>query len=552
MTTFTCNECGNKQTGFPGMPPASCNRCKKRGKIWTEDSAAKPTTGVATGGNVPVPTAPKVLQTPVSSVPPPVKPPVIGGMPVPTNPGTTLPNPKAPTTNAPKVPTSPAITPPKVPATPISNPPKVPTQAPIPKPTSPVATSQPAALPIPQQPPVVQATPVVEPKPVVQAPKAVSVPKLAPASKKPRSERLIWELELPPNEQKLPQRTCPAVDHDGRMYFSCGRSLRAYDLQNSKLNSAWEFPTGGRIMSSPVVGPDGVIRVHSDDGKLYSVKKDGNSATAPAETGRPLGWSTPKVDSRLNVWVSHYHGGLWRIAPGSDVATPFLKSMHKLDCSGAIFGDTLYVGSENACVVALDLTSERGVNRWGSADNLGRANWFINSAIAIGQGPVIIATSCRNEVIAFRQDGNPIWNTQLEGLIIGSPVVGGEGEIYLGICVEDGRSSNHGEFLRIDGASGKIRWKFRTSSPLESTAVIGDDGLIYFGDNGGAIYAIDREGRQKWQDEIGVGVRSPGTILAGGLLVFGTDNGSFVGLKTESRGLAPGGWPKFLGNPQNS
>ena len=34
----------------------------------------------------------------------------------------------------------------------------------------------------------------------------------------------------------------------------------------------WEFETGGRVLSSPAIGPDGTVYVGSDDNKLYAIK----------------------------------------------------------------------------------------------------------------------------------------------------------------------------------------------------------------------------------------------------------------------------------------
>ena len=81
---------------------------------------------------------------------------------------------------------------------------------------------------------------------------------------------------------------------------------------------------------------------------------------------------------------------------------------------------------------------------------------------------------------------------------------------------------------------------------MESTPVIGDDGVIYFGDNEGVIHAVDLRGQAKWTAKVGSPVRSAGTILAPQRVAFGLDDETLVVLKCSSKGLA-GGWPKIGG-----
>jgi len=78
--------------------------------------------------------------------------------------------------------------------------------------------------------------------------------------------------------------------------------------------------------------------------------------------------------------------------------------------------------------------------------------------------------------------------------------------------------------------------------------VIGDDGLVYFGDNAGVVHAVDAEGKAQWTDEVGSPVRSAGNLVAPGQLTFGLDNDLLVVLKCSSQAVAEGGWPRLLGH----
>ena len=99
--------------------------------------------------------------------------------------------------------------------------------------------------------------------------------------------------------------------------------------------------------------------------------------------------------------------------------------------------------------------------------------------------------------------------------------------------------------LNGDANSHKIRWQYEAAGPVESTPVIGDDGVIYFGDNAGVIHAVDPGGKALWTAQVEAAVRSAGTILGPKRLAFALDNDTLVVLECSSGGLAQGGWPKY-------
>jgi outer membrane protein assembly factor BamB len=99
----------------------------------------------------------------------------------------------------------------------------------------------------------------------------------------------------------------------------------------------------------------------------------------------------------------------------------------------------------------------------------------------------------------------------------------------------------------VDGNSHKIRWEYSAAGPVESTPVIGDDNLLYFGDNAGRIHTLDFRGQAQWTARVEAPVRSAGMILAPQRLAFGLDNGTLVVLRCASAGLAAAGWPKIGG-----
>lgn len=352
-----------------------------------------------------------------------------------------------------------------------------------------------------------------------------------------------------PAEGAPPQRNCPAIDAAGRSYFAVANRVVAFDGDAAALRQVWAYETGGRIPGSPVVGADGRIRVHSEDGYLHVIGRDGQRGGPALAVGEPLGFAAPLVDSSGNTWICGYHGGLWQVGsgPGGEPLMYF-RGRQRLDSTGVIRDGVLYVGAENSCVYAIPLGESRGRNTWNHLQDEGRTGWFINSALALAGGPTLVVASRDDRLYGFGLDGKKLWSTELPGQVLGAPVVAADDSVYVGLSVSGRGERPSGALVRIDGVSHKQRWQYETEAAIESTPVLGDDGSLYFGDNAGFVHAVGQDGRPLWVEPVGAAVRSPGAILAGGLVVFGLEDGRFVALRGNSRTLMPGAWAKYLGN----
>ncbi len=552
MSSFKCPKCGNEQEAVRGMPPVKCEKCNARSPGWTK---------VAAGSGSPTQTPP--LATPPkkaggTSIQAPTS---VGGMPnpskaspkpvTPKSPSFLKANPSAGSTHvtATKQPTPPMkafnVAPPAA-KPPISPPP-------VTTPTRPAVATPPVVKSVP--PVVAESTPVPilvkEPSPIITslAPTtATPVSRVEPEVQR-GSDRVAWTFPESVQTSAKPQRNCPAVDQAGRVYFAIADKVFAFDNNEGDFQYVWDYETGGRILGSPVVGSDGSIRIHSEDGHLHIMSKDKKRVGTPVQVGEPLGWATPLVDSQNTTWICGYHGGLSKVEAIGDAApTLYFRGKQRFDCTGLIHGGLLYVGAENACVYAIPLGESRGQNVWNHLNEEGRTGWFINSSLALASGPTIVVASRDDRLYGFQLDGKERWSVEPNGQMLGSPIVDADDSVYVGLSVSEGREKPRGALVRIDGMSHKVRWRFETDSPVESTPVLGDDGTVYFGDNDGFIHAVDRDGKQVWTKQVAAGVRSSGTILAGGRVVFGLENGQFVALKCESQSLRAGAWAKYLGN----
>lgn len=290
----------------------------------------------------------------------------------------------------------------------------------------------------------------------------------------------------------------------------------------------WTYLTGGVIPRAPVLGPDGNIRVHSTDGYLHLVQPDGTRAAEPTPIGPPLGWATPLVDAQNRTWISLADGGLQWVGPdGKPPSRTFYRTRRRFDCTGVIVGDVLYIGAEDHFVHAVPLAAERGENQWRS---VGRTGCAISAPLAVTRKQEILVVSQDDHLYCFARDGSQLWSQPLPGQVLGLPLVEQDDTIVLGVSQTPRNQPARGLLLAIDGTTRKTRWQFATDEPIEGTPVIGDDGLVYCGDNAGLIYAVDRQGQLVWKASIGSPVRSAGAILRPNIVAFGTEEGSLAAI----------------------
>ncbi len=344
-----------------------------------------------------------------------------------------------------------------------------------------------------------------------------------------------------------PLRGCPVTFGGSRFAACCGRNLIGLEWKNSGLETLWEYDAGGHIPASPVLGGDGLIRVHSGDGWLHAIDQSGYRDWEPVPVGEPLGWASPVVDIDGNTYISAYGGGILKVSGrGNFKNKPFFRTRQKFDSTGLIYQGVLYIGSEDAFVYAIELGEETGRNAWDQLDNRGKTEWFINSAPALAPDSTIVVAGRDENLYGFHRDGKVAWKLHISGQMLASPVIGANGDIFVGVSIIRGNRKDQGKLVCVDGDTHRVRWEYEARGAVESTPVIGDDDIVYFGDNAGYIHALRSDGHCAWRQHVRLPVRSAGVIVGPNRLVFGLDNGTMVGLLCSSGGVSKKGWAKYL------
>jgi len=104
---------------------------------------------------------------------------------------------------------------------------------------------------------------------------------------------------------------------------------------------------------------------------------------------------------------------------------------------------------------------------------------FRRNAVQDGRSPVLP-----------KQRGGSLWNFKTERGIFSSPVVGGDGTIYVG--------SADRTFYALN-PDGSLRWKFLTGGIIDSAALLDDKGRVYFGSGDGNLYSFNAQtGELMW------------------------------------------------------
>ncbi len=261
----------------------------------------------------------------------------------------------------------------------------------------------------------------------------------------------------------------------------------------------WTFPTGDRIVSSPVM-QDGTLYFGSDDGNVYAVD---------AASGRQL----------------------WKfVTRGAVASTP------------AVAGDTLYVGSFDGRFYALN--AKTGAQRWKfstggerrfEAKNLHGMtpanqtyfdpfDFYLSSPVVVN-GLVYFGSGDGSLYALEAATGAMKWKFHTGDVVHASPAYA-NGVLYFG--------SWDSYFYAVDAKTGAQRWRFHgDEDPVihnqvgfqSSAAVV--DGVVYVGCRDSNLYALDAAtGKEKWKfNNSGSWVITSPAVIDG-KVVFATSDSS--------------------------
>ncbi|HUN80605.1 MAG TPA: PQQ-binding-like beta-propeller repeat protein, partial [Phycisphaerae bacterium] len=114
-------------------------------------------------------------------------------------------------------------------------------------------------------------------------------------SSPPASAKLMWTFENP--DRQFPYLSSAALGPHALAIGSRDKLIHCLDYLGKQI---WEFPTKGRVDSSPVIVSDRVF-VGSSDGTLYAIDLASGKERWRYEAGGPMSASPAVADSRLVI-----------------------------------------------------------------------------------------------------------------------------------------------------------------------------------------------------------------------------------------------------------
>ncbi|HJQ68119.1 MAG TPA: PQQ-binding-like beta-propeller repeat protein [Blastocatellia bacterium] len=193
-----------------------------------------------------------------------------------------------------------------------------------------------------------------------------------------------------------------------------------------------------------------------------------------------------------------------------------------IESSAAILHGTVFVGSQKAELVALDLQS--GAVRWkySTKDPVGE------SSPAVANGVVYIGDLAGTLHAVNAGDGSPLWTFKTGAEIKSSPIVVGD-RVLIG--------SYDGNFYCLSARGGNELWKVKTDGPVHCTAGV-LDGVAYISGCDEVFRAIRiSDGHEVFKVASGA-YTGASPALVGPMAFYGTFNNDVLGVNIKTRRLA--------------
>jgi outer membrane protein assembly factor BamB len=271
----------------------------------------------------------------------------------------------------------------------------------------------------------------------------------------------------------------------------------------------WQVDLGASIVSTPILGFDGMLYVMTDKGDLIALRRESGEVIWQAHVGG-RGFSTPALGSDNHIYVGG-SDGVWAVDAETGDLLWQQETDREVESSPNIgAGGSIFVGSSDGLMFNID-------------DETGGAYWWLRAGDSIRSSPALgrseIYSNCDDgKMYVFdRQRIGILWtfipDTFTPGLIYSSPALADDGTIYT--ALGDG-------LFAIDPRTQTRKWKFQKAAGMRGTPALSRLPLVVVGCNDGRLYAVDsRTGTEKWSRDIEVystvSIAGDNTVYAGSL-----------------------------------
>ncbi len=279
----------------------------------------------------------------------------------------------------------------------------------------------------------------------------------------------------------------PVVDESTLYIGSNDSCLYALDKESGTLK--WKFRTEGEIKSQPLVYKGSVI-FNSSDGFVYSVNKNNAHEQWKFKTNgeKKLDmWdyylSSP-VYSDNKVFVGSGDGNIYAIDPDSGTLVWKFKTDGIVHATPLVHNEKVYIGSFDGYFYAL--SAHNGNLNW-KFRTVGDAYFpegEIQKGAAVYKNSVIFGSRDFNVYSLDIETGRGMWNMKEKGSwVIATPLVDND-IIYFG-------TSDSHRFCGLSAKNGYEKCSYSLNMRVYGEAVVFEND-IYFGSFNGKMYKLDK------------------------------------------------------------
>jgi outer membrane protein assembly factor BamB len=276
----------------------------------------------------------------------------------------------------------------------------------------------------------------------------------------------------------------------------------------------WSASLGDRVYATPLVHDDGTIYVGTDAKKLVALSPRGQTVFRLETEGEA---DTSPVFGKDGSIVFAAGNDVYAVRRGGDIAWRF-TAKNKVYTAPAITDDGLViVGAQDHHVHAI---GQGGVLAW----TVDLAADVDGGAAIADDGSIYVGTDA-GDVVKLDAQGHVAWRTPVGGFVRGSLSIARNGDVLAG---------TYGPVPRVVRLSpdGAIRGAFAIrgtgarefgihGGPLEDA-----QGVLFFGAQDDAVYAVGPDGALRWRFETGGDVDAPLTMLSDGSVVVASEDGT--------------------------
>jgi outer membrane protein assembly factor BamB len=328
------------------------------------------------------------------------------------------------------------------------------------------------------------------------------------AARGPKAPNVGWRTRV---DGPVAAQVTVSPDESTLYVATLGGSLVALARADGAIR--WSVALGDRAYATPLVADDGTVYAGTDAKRLFAISPEGRTLFR-LETDGEADTAPAFASDGTFVFATGNH--VYSARKGGDLAWRW-AARKKVFAAPAVAEDgTVIVGSQDHHVHALSPT---GSLAW--TVDLGAD---VDGAPAIADdGSVYVGTDA-GDVVKLDGAGHVLWRTPVGGFVRGCLSIARNGDVLAGTYGPAPRVVR----VRPDGAvsgafsvpgTGAREFGIH-GGPLEDA-----DGVLYFGAQDDAVYAVAPDGRERWRFMTGGDVDGPLSLLSDGSLVVPSEDG---------------------------